>query len=569
MEVNITRGVTETSLANAIAVAREARDTAEGYRDDSATSESNAGSSEDVALAQAGIATTKASEASTSASTATEQVGLASAKATDCQLLATNTSAQFQLSNGDYAYSTVHYMNLAEDARDAAEVFKNDASASESNASTSESNASTSESNASTSEANALTYSNNSSTSAGQSATSAGNAATSATNSESHANSAGVSATNAAASAAIAIGTAYGLGWNESTDVYTRTGDSAFTTIQSKMRRCLLAVNGTVNAYLHSINSNYTESGSIADLTGANGNVMVEIPKFYYKYNYVGTTHSHSISLVPLSGYSVHPAFLKAGVEVENRYIGAYGASVSGSTLISASGVYPAASMTRGSFRTKAAAIGSGWALQDWNLISAVQLLMLVEFGTFNSQAAIGQGRTQLSGGAWSNGSYIGINGRSDTSGNATGNHEYSGDADDAAADLAFMSYRGIEDFFGNIWNWVDGINIQDNVPFINNNPSTFADDVFSGDYVNAGITMANANGWQNTLEQVGTGFFPASVGAGSSTKITDYYYQSAGNRVVVLGGDADDGSGAGAFYLYAAYSSGNSGALVGSVLSF
>ena len=597
MEVNITRGATETSLSNAIAVAREARDTAEGYRDDSATSESNAGSSEDVALAQAGIATTKASEASTSASTATEQVGLASAKATDCQLLATNTSAQFQLSNGDYAYSTVHYMNLAEDARDAAEVFKNDASASESNASTSESNASTSESNASTSEANALTYSNNSSTSAGQSATSAGNAATSATNSESHANSAGVSATNAAASetnagtsegnaatsaaaaatsatnaaasAAIASGTAYGLGWNESTDVYTRTGDSAFTTIQSKMRRCLLAANGTVNAYLHSINSNYTESGSIADLTGANGNVMVEIPKFYYKYNYVGTTHSHSISLVPLSGYSVHPAFLKAGVEVENRYIGAYGASVSGSTLISASGVYPAVSMTRGSFRTKAATIGSGWALQDWNLISAVQLLMLVEFGTFNSQAAIGQGRTQLSGGAWSNGSYIGINGRSDTSGNATGNHEYSGDADDAAADLAFMSYRGIEDFFGNIWNWVDGINIQDNVPFINNNPSTFADDVFSGDYVNAGITMANANGWQNTLEQVGTGFFPASVGAGSSTKITDYYYQAAGNRVVTLGGYATNGSYAGAFDLNTNTSSGVSSAAIGSVLSF
>jgi hypothetical protein len=131
------------------------------------------------------------------------------------------------------------------------------------------------------------------------------------------------------------------------------------------------------------------------------------------------------------------------------------------------------------------------------------------------------------------------------------------------------MSYRGIEDFFGNIWNWVDGINIQDNVPFINNNPSTFADDVFSGDYVNAGITMANANGWQNTLEQVGTGFFPASVGAGSSTKITDYYYQAAGNRVVTLGGYATNGSYAGAFDLNTNTSSGVSSAAIGSVLSF
>jgi hypothetical protein len=361
----------------------------------------------------------------------------------------------------------------------------------------------------------------------------------------------------------------YGVTWNQDNDTYARVGGSDFTHIQRKMRRVTLLANGTVNYYLGANDSTKKANGADAVLTGADGNVMVEIPKFYHKYTYSNGTHNHMINLEPFEGASVHPAFVKNGVEVSNRYIGAYGASVSGSTLISASGVYPAGSMTRGSFRTKAAAIGQGWALQDWNLISAVQLLMLVEFGTFNSQAAIGQGRTQLSGGAWSNGSYIGINGRSDTSGNATGNHEYSGDADDEAADLAFMSYRGIEDFFGNIWNWVDGINIQDNVPFINNNPSTFADDVFSGDYVNAGITMANANGWQNTLEQVGTGFFPASVGAGSSTKITDYYYQAAGNRVVTLGGYATNGSYAGAFDLNTNTSSGVSSAAIGSVLSF
>jgi hypothetical protein len=80
---------------------------------------------------------------------------------------------------------------------------------------------------------------------------------------------------------------------------------------------------------------------------------------------------------------------------------------------------------------------------------------------------------------------------------------------------------------------------------------------------------MANANGWQNTLEQVGTGFFPASVGAGSSTKITDYYYQAAGNRVVRLGGTADAGSAAGAFWLSTNDSSGTSLAYIGSVLSF
>ena len=367
----------------------------------------------------------------------------------------------------------------------------------------------------------------------------------------------------------IAGGTAYGLDWNESTDVYTRTGDGAYTTIQSKMRRCLLAVNGTVNDYLHSTNSNYTDSGSIADLTGANGNVMVEIPKFYYKYSYVGSSHTHSISSVPLAGYDVHPAFIKAGVEVENRYMGAYGAYNNAGTLQSRSGVYPTMNLTRGSFRTKAAAIGSGWSLQDWNLISAVQLLMLIEFGTFNSQEAIGEGRTQLSGGAWSGGSYIGLNGRSDISGNTTGNVEYSGDADDAGAVNAYMSYRGIEDFYGNLNNWVDGINVQENVPFINNNSATFADDIFTGDYISAGITMGAVNGWQNTLAPVGTGFFPTTVGAASSTKITDYYYQNTGNKVVVLGGNAADGAYAGAFYLYAHTASFDASVGIGSALAY
>ena len=227
---------------------------------------------------------------------------------------------------------------------------------------------------------------------------------------------------------------------------------------------------------------------------------MVEIPKFYYKYSYVGTTHSWSISLTPQTGYSVHPAFIKGAIEVENRYIGAYTASTDGTVLKSVSDEYCDCSMTRNTMRTRARAIGDGWSIQDWNLVSAVQLLMLIEFGTFNMQEAIGEGRTQLSGGSWADGSYYALNGLSNGIGNATGNVKYVGDADDYGADYAYMSYRGIEHFYGNVWNWVDGINIQDNVPYINNNPATFADDVFTGDYVSAGITMANANGYQDTL---------------------------------------------------------------------
>jgi len=369
----------------------------------------------------------------------------------------------------------------------------------------------------------------------------------------------------------VAGGEAYGISWDEENDIYTRTGSNAYTTIQDKMRRCLLNSSGVVNTYLNALNSNYTDTGAIANLTGGNGNVMVEIPKFYYKYSYVGTTHNWSISLTPLDGYAVHPAFNKGVVEVEHRYIGAYNASTDGTVLKSVSGQYCDCSMTRATMRTRANNInpGKGWSILDFNLASAIQLLMIVEFNNFNTQSAIGMGRTQLSDGTWTDGSYYGLNGLSNGIGNATGNVNFVGDADDAGADLNYMSYRGIENFYGNVWKFVDGINIANNVPFISNNPTLFADDTFSGSYISAGITMANSNGWQNTIAQTGTGFFPVSVGASSTTKITDYYYQDTGNRVVMLGGRANEGSFAGAFHLDMDNASPDSHLSIGSVLAF
>jgi hypothetical protein len=300
---------------------------------------------------------------------------------------------------------------------------------------------------------------------------------------------------------------------------------------------------------------------------------MVEIPRFYYKYSYIGNTHNWSISSTLLEGYEIHPAFNKGGVEVEHRYIGAYNASTDGSVLKSVSGEYCNGYMTRAILRTRANNInpGAGWSILDFNLLSAIQLLMLIEFGTFYTQSAIGMGRTELYTGSWGNGDFFGLNGLSNSIGNATGNVSYSGDANDAGAELAYMSYRGIENFYGNVWKYIDGINIKDYVPYICNNPTLFADDTFTGSYISAlpdGITMANSNGSQNTLAQVETGFFPVSVnnGASSSTKITDYYYQSPGESYLQTGGDANHNSLAGAF---ATYMSTGTYYNVGSILAF
>jgi hypothetical protein len=156
-----------------------------------------------------------------------------------------------------------------------------------------------------------------------------------------------------------------------------------------------------------------------------------------------------------------------------------------------------------------------------------------------------------LSGGTWTADSYIGQCGKSNVDGDGT--NSVAGNTNDA-----YMTYRGIENFYGNVWKWVDGINVNNNIPYVTNNDSNFVDDTTTN-YTNISITLSNANGYQVTLADTNRGFLPASIGGSSSTYITDYYYQNTGWRVVTLGGGVDTGAGAGAFCV-SAYGAASSG---------
>lgn len=347
---------------------------------------------------------------------------------------------------------------------------------------------------------------------------------------------------------------AYGLNWDETNDVYIRTGSTNYKAIQSLMRRCVLNADGSVNYYLHPHNSNYKADGTAADLTGASGNVMVEVPKFYYKYNYnttVGVVHEHSISLTQLDGYTVHDAFVIGGVEKDYRYYPAYLGYSTGSVLQSRSGVYPTVNQTRAQFRALAAANGAGWHQIDFLLYEAITLLMIIEYGTMNIQSALGQGRTALTGGTWVNGSLIGINGLSNGFGNGTANVTYAGSADDAEADGSFMSYRGCENFFGNIWRFVDGINCSGSnskLIYVSQNPATYADSVTTGDYVSVGVTTPAVNGFARKLGNTRNGFIPIdTTGGTNAVGTTDYYYTSTNvDTLALVGGGAKNGRNAG-----------------------
>jgi len=348
------------------------------------------------------------------------------------------------------------------------------------------------------------------------------------------------------------------------------------------MKRCVLDDSGNVLYFLDPNDSTLKADGSAATIDDQSvGNVMVQIPKFWYKYSYAGTTHTWNISTVPMDGYTVHPAFIKNGAEVEFRYAGAYEGSLfdasagamvasadivtslyaAGDKLCSLSGEYPKVNETRAENRGAASQRGAGWRNMDFDLMSAVQLLYLTEYADFDSQVMIGVGRTALSGGTWVADSYIGQCGKSNAVGNGT--NSVGGNSNNA-----YMTYRGIENFFGNVWKFIDGFNVNNNIPYVSNTDTEFADDTATN-YAALGVVLANANGYQDTLEQIRRGFLPASVGASSSTKITDYYYQASGWRVLLFGGTANYGSLAGVFSVYTADASSIYDVNVGARLCF
>lgn len=372
--------------------------------------------------------------------------------------------------------------------------------------------------------------------------------------------------------------------WHSALDAYTDSGEGTrVTRIHENMRRCVLQLNGTVNYYLDPYDSTKKSDGTNANLDGTDGYVMVEIPKFYFKYEKVGDNRIWRITDLPLTGYTLHPAFNKNGVEVDYRYIGAYDAcyldatdstyksglnlddmtsnlDLSNDKLASVSGIYPLAGATRAECRSLAANNGTGWRQLDFWLASAVQMLYLVEYGDFNSQANLGNGNTADA--------YVGSSssqtdsphsaaGQSNSLGNASTN-SVTGRNNVTNPPTAFMSYRGIENFFGNCWNWVDGVNINVSGEtadgwHVTNTDTDFADDTATNHTRIA--TAMPADGYVIDIDDAGAAagaFIPDDTSGGSSsTYITDYFFDDNNNtnRVALLGGSANSGAAAGAFY--------------------
>lgn len=404
-----------------------------------------------------------------------------------------------------------------------------------------------------------------------------------------------------------------------STPTCTRIGNMELhrtLPIHSLMRGCLLADDGTVNKYLDP--DDWTSE--VRD--GSQGQVMVEIPRHFRKFETDGNIIRVKLSLQPLSGFH----------EVPKAYVSAYEATVdrSSSTNIklcsvvnegtnyrggnndsSLDGTYktllgmPASGIGRNFFRTYARNRNKEtkeWNCYTYDVYVTLWWLFVTEYATLNSQASyneeltadgyrqggLGVGTTTLSDTQWSNYNsnrpFVKC-GYTDSAGNKTTQAMYHIENDNASIslDVPVPRYRGVEHPFGHIWKIVDGIIVVisprtnfggDNTSkaYVTSDPKLFNDSNVSG-YRLVGLESRN-DGYTNKIQFGEFGdIVPMICGGGSSTYYCDYYYtaiQTTEKKIIWdVGGDAQSDAKAGFLYVDAYYESGGSNGHMGTRLCF
>lgn len=358
--------------------------------------------------------------------------------------------------------------------------------------------------------------------------------------------------------------------------------------IQNNMRRCVLKDNGDVNYYLHDNNSELTETGVKADLSGNDGQVMVEL-ELYCRFETKADMARILFSTIELPGFTRFKGYVSAYeasldrtndklssvVNSTERYRGGNNNAEWDGTPKSLLGM-PATSISLINFQKYARNRGSSkWNCNTYNVQMLLYWLFVVEHGTRDSQAPItteltpegfkkgglGEGVTTLSDSAWS--SFNSYNpfikcGITNSLGNKTGAVSFKMPADYGDLTVEVPSYHGIENPFGHIWKWTDGckVLIQSDADggkslfYTCNNPSDFHFDGTSN-YKLAGSLPRSSGYIKEVLFGSDGDILPKEIGGGSSSYFCDYFYTSTpdsgvSERGVRFSGIADNGSNAG-----------------------
>lgn len=220
----------------------------------------------------------------------------------------------------------------------------------------------------------------------------------------------------------------------------------------------------------------FGEAGYATD--GSNGEVVVKFPKYYMHVGEIETEGEPivymEVSATEADGFEIHPAFVSGGTTLDYIYLAAFEGTVQkisdsswiedasdGSAPIqiasgdladhmlrSVSGRKPKTNQTLPEFRTMAENRGTGWGLVDIKQAGMVNLLYLIKYADFNAQVKIGQGITEKAAGT-GNESEL------------TGATAALGAVDTGGTNLEAVSLFGLENWWGNIWEFTDGGGIK------------------------------------------------------------------------------------------------------------
>ena len=191
-------------------------------------------------------------------------------------------------------------------------------------------------------------------------------------------------------------------------------------------------------------------------------------------------------------------------------------------------GSSPLVNVTRAQMRTAARANGTGWQQFDWMVLQLLRDLFCVVFATTNSQLIFLGRTTDFSnaatvGGTWNISTPCGWN-------------------------TTTMQNRffGIEDVFGNVYDWCDGVTFSGSTIYSTVDYNHFTDG--TSNMVNSG-SRATSSGYISALTyNTAQPFlnYPSEASGGDTKYYCDYEWYNSSGVVLGVGGDWGNGASAG-----------------------
>jgi hypothetical protein len=383
------------------------------------------------------------------------------------------------------------------------------------------------------------------------------------------------------------------ISWNNDNSNPAMSHEGSFDECFKKVRLVTLADNGDVNSVLATWDAPEIDG----DTDGTDGQVMVELPKLWYKANLDGSGHLEGFELSEVNkvGFTLHPAFAW-GDGRDEIYIGAYEAYTNTTpnpdVLCSISDVTPTTDKEMADFRTEAEARGSGWHILGFWEQHLIDMLFYAWYKTRDSQGAL-PGYTEEDGFTVAK---MRNTGRSNilTTINGSVDAALSG-ADSSLTNLSVGDkianrFLWIENIFGHIWKVNDGVTY---VPTSGVGVSGWTGDFqavyatadirdFSSvqaeilaDYTKLSVVPYYAGAASENTKNMGDGFVPTEDGGTTSqywcAHSWSYLNDSSKNylRVVLAGGSLSLGGRAGVACRSAASALGIVSTAVGARLAF